>query len=256
MIGSYLKIDQTTTNDYFDRDLDGITADTASDREDPQDIFSINYTGILTPSFFVEAQYSERNYHDRQGRRRRPRSTSPRARRSRPARSSGRSSTTTRRLFCGICEHEERNNEDVLGKVSWFESTESLGTHDIVFGYDSFTDIRFAVNHQAATDFNVWDSGTVFGGEDVFPVIVPCAPGPGCETTTGQATDVGPPAWFLWWAVFGLEQRPADAVRDHLLLRQRPLAARRALVVQPRRALRRDGRHQPERRRPCSTTAR
>ncbi|NJN55843.1 MAG: hypothetical protein HC804_14510, partial [Anaerolineae bacterium] len=33
-----------------------------AERSDPQEIRSINYTGILTQNMFVEGQYSERDY--------------------------------------------------------------------------------------------------------------------------------------------------------------------------------------------------
>jgi hypothetical protein len=223
LIGSYLEIEQESTNQYFDQSsITGITADTASDRQDPQELFSLNYTGILTPKLFVEAQYSEREFILGIG----SGGTSFDLAEGTPIQSGnifGPQLNYNAPIFCGICENEERNNENLLGKVSWFESTESIGTHDIVFGYDSFSDIRFSVNHQSATDFNVWDSGRVVTGDgQVFPVFVPCAAGPGCSNTTGQNTNVGPPTWFIWWAVFGLENaQPTDFETNSLYVNDR-----------------------------------
>lgn len=193
LVGGYLEIDQLSTNGFFGAALD---RGSLSDREDPQEIASVNYTGILTPSFFVEAQYSERDFQIANG--------------------SGASSTDfvdgtlmrTRQggfryytpTFCGVCQNEERNNENLLAKGSYFLDTESSGAHDIVFGYDTFTDIRFAVNHQTGSDFTVWDSDFVIDGETVFPQLFP----------VGNAAGL-PATWIGWWAAFNIDDaRPTD----------------------------------------------
>lgn len=193
LVGTYLEIDQTRTNQFFG---DALDRGSLSDREDPQEIASINYTGVLAPSFFVEAQYSERDFQIGKG--------------------SGADSTdfvdgTLMRsrqgsfryykpTFCGVCQQEERNNENLLAKGSWFLSTESVGDHDVVFGYDTFTDIRFAVNHQTGSDFTVWDSDFVIDGETVFPQLYP----------TGNAAGL-PATWIGWWAAFNIDAaQPTD----------------------------------------------
>jgi hypothetical protein len=214
VVGSYLEIDRLSTNSWSFTAIDRLSL---SDREDPQDISALNYTGILTPSFFVEAQYSERNYEIGKG--------------------SGASSRTltegtlmrTRQggfryytpTFCGVCEQEERNNENWLAKASWFLSSEAIGTHDVVFGYDTFSDIRFSVNHQTGSDFTVWDSDFHIMNDEVFPIIFPCAGGGGCETTTGQNPGQ-PAAWIGWWAVFNLENvQPTDFETSSLYVNDR-----------------------------------
>lgn len=193
LVGTYLEIDETSTNSFFG---DALDPGSLTDREDPQEIFSGHYTGILTPSFFVEAQYSEREYQIGKG--------------------SGAQSTDfvdgtlmrTRQgsfryytpTFCGVCQQELRNNENTLAKGSWFLSTESLGDHDVVFGYDTFSDIRFAVNHQTGSDFTVWDSDFVIDGDTVFPQLYP----------TGNAAGL-PETWIGWWAAFNIDDaRPTD----------------------------------------------
>jgi len=52
VIGSYLEIDRATTGSTFGTVLDLRSVNTQ--REDPQEIQSFNYTGILTSNFFVE----------------------------------------------------------------------------------------------------------------------------------------------------------------------------------------------------------
>jgi hypothetical protein len=149
IIGSYLKIDRTQTNNVFGTILDLASLD--AQRELPTDLLAFNYTGILSDNFFVEAQYSKKtmafvgsggdatdliygttirdNVHYW-------RSNSP--------------------AFCGVCDTEKRDNEDWLVKGSWFVSSGSLGSHDIVLGYDSFNDIRKANNYQSGSNWVYW----------------------------------------------------------------------------------------------------
>jgi hypothetical protein len=219
IVGSYLEINREQTNTWS---FTAIDRGSLTDREDPQEISAINYTGILTPSFFVEAQYSEREYQIGKG--------------------SGANSRTlidgtlmrTRQgafryytpTFCGVCEQEERNNENWLAKGSWFLSSESIGTHDVVFGYDTFSDIRFSVNHQTGSDFTVWDSDFHIMNEEVFPIIYPCVfspdPTDGCTTTSNQNPGGRPAAWIGWWAVFNLDNvQPTDFETNSLYVNDR-----------------------------------
>ena len=63
-----------------------------------------------------------------------------------------------------------------------------MGTHDIVFGYDTFDDIRFSINHQTGSDFTVWSSDTIVNSaSDIYPQFL------------GSST------WIGWWAVFNPE---------------------------------------------------
>ncbi|HEX2164970.1 MAG TPA: TonB-dependent receptor [Thermoanaerobaculia bacterium] len=184
LIGSYLEIDRERTNQFFGASID---RGTLSDRTDPQEITAVNYTGILTPNFFVEGQWSERDFQIGSGSGGTDRSLV------------GGTPITSRQLgifyynpiFCGVCQQELRNNENILAKGSYFLNTESIGSHDFVFGADQFTDIRFAVNHQSASDFLVWDSDFTIAGENVFPTFAPVGNPQGL-----------PDAWIGWWAVF------------------------------------------------------
>ena len=199
VVASYLEIDEVTENSFS---FTAIDPGSLTDRADPQEIQSLNYTGILTPSFFVEAQYSEREYQIGVG--------SGADSRTLVDGTLMRTNSGPERYytptFCGVCEQEERNNENTLAKASWFLSTEGLGTHDLVFGYDTFTDIRFAVNHQTGSDFTVWDTRFTQIGDEVFPTIYPCVEGPGCATTTGQNPGGAFTAGSIgWWAVFNLD---------------------------------------------------
>ena len=164
VVANYLEIEQTTTNSSFGNVLDLASL---SDRNDPQELSAAHYTGIFGSNFFVEAQYSEREFLLGDG--------------------SGSQSTdliggtlirhslvNTRYhtgTFCGVCPAELRNNDNTLAKASYFLTTDS-GSHDIVFGYDSFTDIRRSDNHQSGSDFQIWHGADpIIQGNDIFPVV-------------------------------------------------------------------------------------
>jgi len=165
IVGSYMEIDETNGGVIFSSVLDLASV---YDRKEPQDLLALNYTGVLTPSFFVEAQYSERHFTFVD-------SGAPFTDRIRGTlfvdrQTGNRWHSPT---FCGVCEpDEERNNENYLLKGSWFLSSEKTGSHDIVFGYDYFNDIRLADNHQSGSDFRILISGTVVDpdGVTLYPI--------------------------------------------------------------------------------------
>ncbi len=177
LIGSYIDIDRTRDGSIFGTVLD---LRSVTQREDPQKIKSINYTGILTSNFFVEGQYSKRDYVIGKGS-----GGVPDIIQGTLIRTLGESFRYWAPTFCGSCEDEERNNEDFLAKGSYFLSTEGLGSHDLVFGYDTFKDERFSINHQTGSDFTVYGSDVVRQGGQIaldptygspFPVFDPADP--------------------------------------------------------------------------------
>ncbi|MEM7351744.1 MAG: TonB-dependent receptor, partial [Acidobacteriota bacterium] len=163
LIGSFMERESSTAGDHFSA-VDLTTVNAA--RMDPEELVSGNYTGVLTESFFVEAQYSERDYTIGQG--------------------SG--AQTTERIggtwfvdltsfsfiaspvFCAVCRDQQRNNENGIVKASYFLSGEKTGSHDIVAGYDTFNDIIVVENHQSGSDFSVWSfQPFIYRGTEVFP---------------------------------------------------------------------------------------
>jgi hypothetical protein len=163
---SYLEVDDLELGNRFIQNI--LDTKSINDRELPQELRALNYNGVLTDNFFVEAQYSEREFAF-----------------------VGSGSSFTDRIggtlfvdqptgarwhsptFCGVCRPEERDNDNLLLKASYFLTSESLGSHDIVVGYDTFTDIRAADNHQSGSDFRILLSGTVQQGGALFPVFLP-----------------------------------------------------------------------------------
>jgi hypothetical protein len=177
IIGSYAEINQTRTNSNFGTILD--YASLNPKRQDEQDMMSLNYTGVFTERFFLEGLYSQRNFTLGIG------SGSPYTDIIRGtllldrSRGGARYHTPT---FCGApeCTQEERNNENVYVKASWFAASEKWGTHDIVFGIDQFLDYRFAENRQQGSDFRIYGSTTIRvddpnqpGGIAIYPVFAP-----------------------------------------------------------------------------------
>ncbi len=125
------------------------------DRKTPMNMAALNYTGVLTDTMFVEAQYSEKSftflgsgsrYTDLQ--------------RGTPLEDANNFTNTAvynSPLFCAVCPgaDEERNNHDYLAKASWFLSTPRLGSHDIVIGFDRYEDIMMSNNWQSGSGYQI-----------------------------------------------------------------------------------------------------
>jgi outer membrane receptor protein involved in Fe transport len=161
---AYTKIQDTEDGNSFN-----VIMDRASlvNRSTPQDLISANYTGILNPHFFLEGQYSRRRFTfvgsgsqftdliqgtlllDR-------------------SRNNARYNAPT---FCGVCDPEKRDNQNITAKATYFASTGSLGSHNVVLGFDLFDDKRFANNHQSGSDYRVYTTSAIIQGENVFPVL-------------------------------------------------------------------------------------
>ncbi len=87
--------------------------------------------------------------------------------------------------FCGVCTPEGRDSEDLFAKGSYFLSTPRFGSHNLVFGYDTFNDIRTANNHQSGSDYRIFSAGAILTGggageNDILPIFL------GDGTTTIQ----------------------------------------------------------------------
>jgi outer membrane receptor for ferrienterochelin and colicin len=162
--GSFIRVEQDDLNNSF-----GAIMDMASlyDRKTPQDLLSVNYTGTLASNFFVEAQYSRRQFtfigsgsrftDNIQGTLMIDNGRTPATRWWSPT-------------FCGVCDDEKRDNENVLLKAGYFLST-GLGSHNFVAGFDTFDDQRFANNFQSGSSYRVLATRTIVRGADIFPVF-------------------------------------------------------------------------------------
>ena len=165
--GTFNKVLETQNNNTFDQTL-SMDERSLEHRQLPQDLFSGSYNGILTPNLFMEARYSQRHF---------------------TFEGSGAKSTdlidgtllidrargNTRywaATFCGVCDPEKRDNQDLYLKGTYFLSGKGTGTHNVVFGYDYFNDQRFANNHQSGSDYRILGTTSVIRGTDIFPVFI------------------------------------------------------------------------------------
>ncbi len=155
--------------DSEDGNIFGNVMDLASlvNRTTPQTLLSLNYTGIVSSNFFVEAQYSARSFKFEnsgsqftdliQGTLLLDQS-----------RGNNRYNSPT---FCGVCGPESRDNDNAVLKASYFLSTKSTGSHNLVGGIDVFDDKRKVNNHQSGSDFRVFTTSAIIDGANIYPVL-------------------------------------------------------------------------------------
>lgn len=164
---SYTKIDQQVTNLAFQNIMD---TRSLYNQGQPQDLLAAHYAAVVKPNFFLEGQFSQRVFTF-----------------------SGAGATSTDLIdgtllidrsrggtsfrywaatFCGVCDDEERSNTDILVKGSYFLST-GRGSHNMIFGVDSYNDHRFSNNHQSGSDYRILGTSTIVQGSDIIPVFLP-----------------------------------------------------------------------------------
>jgi len=178
---NYNHHDRSQINNSFNQNL---TMDLRSlgTRELPERLYAGTYSGMLTSKLFVEALVSKRTFRFI---------------------GSGAKSTDLidgtllidnsraggarwwSDTFCGVCTPEGRDSDDIFAKGSYFLSTPRFGSHNLVFGYDTFNDIRTANNHQSGSDYRILSAGAILTGggageNDIFPIFL------GDGTTTIQ----------------------------------------------------------------------
>jgi len=177
---NYNHHDRSQVNYSFNQNL---TMDQRSlgTRRLPERLYAVNYNGMLTSKLFVEALVSKRTLEFIGA----------------GAKStdliegtllidSGRGLTRWwSDTFCGVCTPEGRDSDDIFVKATYFLSTPRFGSHNVVFGYDRFNDIRQADNHQSGSDYRIISAGSILSGNgagenDLFPIFL------GDGTTTIQ----------------------------------------------------------------------
>lgn len=164
----YTKSFRTQENNTFNANLSMDLASLGT-RELPENLSTFNYTGVLTSKFFFEARYSNRHQSfigsgsqftdlekgtllvDR-------------------SRGNTRYWTDT---FCGVCDAEKRDNQDIFVKGSYFLSTSGWGSHSMTTGYDNFNDKRFANNHQSGSDYRILGTSAIITGSGASQSIFP-----------------------------------------------------------------------------------
>jgi outer membrane receptor protein involved in Fe transport len=159
LVGSYLsyKVNQTphcafgcweeSTLDVNGRDL-------------PREMWTGHYNGIITNNFLIEAGYSQRDlkFVGSGGEHVTTDFTDPRD----IAEGTWAYDYTVAGgawgapIFCGVCDVESRENAYYNLKGTYYLATKGLGTHNIVGGYENFSESRFSNNYQSGSNFGVY----------------------------------------------------------------------------------------------------
>jgi outer membrane receptor for ferrienterochelin and colicin len=160
--GAYNKLIDEQLNFTFNQsqsmDLNSLT-----DRKVPEDLFALNYTGAYSSNFYLEALYSQRNltfmgdgakFTDR-------------LKGTLLVEPSGRRYWSA--TFCGVCTPEERDNQNVFVKGTYFASTDRAGSHSVTVGYDFFDDIRKANNHQSGSGYRITNAPAILRDGVLYP---------------------------------------------------------------------------------------
>ncbi len=173
--GAYSEIDDVQFNIAHGNAVTAVVADDGSfdaARQLPWELKIVDYTGVITPSFFVEAQASERTFFF-QG----SGGSDDDVVTGTPVFDLARVIAYNESIFCDDtaipdCISEERSNEQARLKGSYFLSTSGAGSHDISFGAETFTDIRASDNHQSPNDMMIWNfNPSDISGTNVTPVF-------------------------------------------------------------------------------------
>jgi hypothetical protein len=175
-MAAYTKSFRTEGNNTFNQNA---SMDLASlgDRELPEDLFTLNYTGVVTSKVFVEGRFSRRQLSFI-GSGSRFTDLEKGTLLLDVSRGNTRYWTDT---FCGVCTpYEQRDNQDYFAKGTYFLSTKGTGSHSMTFGYDNFNDVRQANNHQSGSDYRILGTSTIIRGTEIFPQFL------GNGTTTIQ----------------------------------------------------------------------
>ncbi|HXW06430.1 MAG TPA: TonB-dependent receptor [Vicinamibacterales bacterium] len=162
--GAYTAVRETEVNNVWPSPQEVMDLRSLHTRQLPQDLLSIHYTGVLQSNFFVEAQYSARQFaFENSG------GTSRDLVDGTVLRSQQTGAFWWSPNFCGVCGPEDRDNDNLFVKGTYFWST-GRGSHNMVFGYDTFNDRRKGDNHQSGSDFQVWTTDTIVQDGTVYPV--------------------------------------------------------------------------------------
>ncbi len=156
----YRNRDQLNQNSFNVMDLQSLY-----DRSLPEDLTSFNYTGVLSSNFFLEGTASRRRQSFVGSG-----ATSTDIITGTLVTDQARGTRYWAPTFCAVCgPDEERNNDNVVAKATYFLSTRGTGSHSLVFGYDTFNDVRIAENHQSGSDYRILGTTSILRDGVVYP---------------------------------------------------------------------------------------
>ena len=162
VVASYLDIAETETNQTGQTimDLDSLV----KERETPNTMMALNYSGVLSERLFIEGQYSRKDFafvgsgspyfDDIKGT-----LITDRARGSRYWSPTFRASE----------DGEQRDIEVYSAKATYFWSTPTIGSHELKAGYEDFNEVRLVNNYQNGSEFRISVPNTIIRGDQIFP---------------------------------------------------------------------------------------
>ena len=154
-------------DNYYFTSLPIIDTNTTYNRQTPSDLLNIQYNGVITSQFFLEASYSKKTF------------TFINSGGTDVSLIGGTAGLSQGQglgqfyspYFCGVCSPETRNNQDISAKGTYFLSSPSLGSHSIALGYQNFESKRLSNNYQSGSSWVLSSSSAVKQGSVVYPVI-------------------------------------------------------------------------------------
>jgi outer membrane receptor for ferrienterochelin and colicin len=205
---SYLDRSSESTNNRFTAvsyDLNQF-----SDREDPQELLSAFYNGVITNNLMIEAMYSDMFYGIGWGNGGKDTSFVGGTIVRNLSDGMARWNTPT---FCGVCDKETRTNDAWRVKGNYFLSTSSMGSHNFVAGVESFSEHRYANNYQSASNFRFAAKAATRLGDEIYPWIKP-----GDNVVWGSSTS---DSFFMYTPIFDLQDEDSDLQTDSLFINDR-----------------------------------
>ncbi len=133
----------------------------------PNDLWIVNYRGVLGAKFFATAQISRREFGFRNN------GGTSTAIIDSPFLTRGTTSgvVATRHYnapYFDSTDPEDRNNRQFAGSLSYFLTTGAAGSHDLKVGYENFTTTRVGGNSQTATGYVFQTDYLLSGGQIVL----------------------------------------------------------------------------------------
>jgi len=167
----YTKRTTNVANNRF-----GTIMDLASlyDNSTDQHLYTANYTSVVSNNFFLEGQYSRKisATMDTGSRFTDLVKGTPISDRQRLVGTAN--PVFNSPTFCAVCGGgwlEHRDNWDWFGKASYFLSTQRLGSHNFVAGFDNFKEWRKNDNWQSGSQYNISATSTIIDGPTIYPVF-------------------------------------------------------------------------------------
>jgi hypothetical protein len=164
--GSFTKIQQAINNANFQNVMDTRSLYV---QDQPQDLLSLNYNGVLSTKLFLEGQYSQRHFSANIGG-----TGATDLINGTLLIDTSKGGTAYRywaQTFC-VCNVDNRDNSELLAKATYVLSTSRRGQHTMVFGYDRYNDQRQSDNHQSGSDYRILGTSTVLRGDTLYPVFL------------------------------------------------------------------------------------